>query len=94
MEQQSGAGGWNVRLEQPMPKPGQIKLWALEAIAEGADFVSFFRWRTCTFGTEIYWHGLNDYSNRDNRRLRELKQVAEAVERIEPVLAASIRRRR
>lgn len=88
MEQQSGAGGWNVRLEQPMPKPGQIKLWALEAIAEGADFVSFFRWRTCTFGTEIYWHGLNDYSNRDNRRLRELKQVAEAVERIEPVFGS------
>ena len=26
-------------------------------------------------GTEIYWHGLNDYSNRLNRRLEELATI-------------------
>ena len=76
MEQQSGAGGWNTRMKQPMPKPGQMRLWTLQAVAHGADFVSFFRWRTAPYGTEIYWHGLNDYSNRPNRRLTELKQIA------------------
>ena len=26
-------------------------------------------------GTEIYWHGILDYSGRENRRLREVKEV-------------------
>ncbi len=76
MEQQSGPGGWNFRLDQQRtPKPGQIRLWSLQAIAHGADFVSYFRWRTCTFGTEIYWHGILDYSNRPNRRLAEISNL-------------------
>lgn len=75
MEQQSGPGGWNSRMLQPAPKPGQMRLWVWQAIAHGVDFVSFFRWRTACAGTEIYWHGLNDYSNRPNRRLTELKQI-------------------
>jgi len=75
MEQQSGPSGWNFRMEQPAPKPGQVRLWTIQAIAHGADFVSYFRWRTCTFGTEIYWHGLNDYCNQPNRRTAELEKT-------------------
>ncbi|MFT4007979.1 MAG: beta-galactosidase [Lacrimispora sp.] len=82
MEQQAGPGGWNFRMLQPAPKPGQMRLWTWQAIAHGADLVSYFRWRTCTKGTEIYWHGLNDYSNEDNRRLRELKQIHEEIRKV------------
>lgn len=77
MEQQSGANGWNTRMEAPTPRPGQLTLWTMQSIAHGADFVSYFRWRTCTFGTEMYWHGILDYSGRENRRLREVKAVHE-----------------
>ncbi|MDO4293605.1 MAG: beta-galactosidase [Eubacteriales bacterium] len=77
MEQQSGANGWNTRMEAPTPRPGQLTLWTMQSIAHGADFVSYFRWRTCTVGTEIYWHGILDYSGRENRRLREVRAVAE-----------------
>ena len=75
MEQQSGPGGWDARMKQPMPKPGQMRLWTYQSVAHGADFISYFRWRTCWIGTEIYWHGLNDYSNQPNRRLRELSII-------------------
>jgi beta-galactosidase len=75
MEQQSGAGGWDSRMKQPAPKPGQMRLWTFQSLAHGADFISFFRWRTCWIGTEIYWHGLNDYSNEPNRRLKELTVI-------------------
>ena len=75
MEQQSGANGWNTRMEAPAPKPGQIRLWTMQSVAHGADFVSYFRWRTATMGTEIYWHGILDYDNRDNRKLAEVKEV-------------------
>ena len=91
MEQQSGANGWNTRMEAPSPKPGQLKLWAMQSIAHGADFVSFFRWRTCTFGTEMYWHGILDYDNRDNRKLAEVKQVFERIQAIDETAGASVR---
>lgn len=83
MEQQTGANGWTTTMESPMPKPGQISLWTMQSIAHGADFISYFRWRTCTFGTEMYWHGILDYDSRDNRRLREVQDVIRQVNRIE-----------
>lgn len=79
MEQQSGANGWNTRMEAPTPRPGQMTLWTMQSIAHGADYVSYFRWRTCTVGTEIYWHGILDYSGRENRRLREVREIAKMV---------------
>ena len=85
MEQQSGANGWNTRMEAPTPRPGQMTLWALQSVAHGADYVSFFRWRTATMGTEIYWHGILDYSGRENRRLREAKAVREKLTKLAPV---------
>ncbi|MBP3542607.1 MAG: beta-galactosidase, partial [Lachnospiraceae bacterium] len=75
MEQQSGANGWNTHMEAPTPRPGQLTLWTMQSIAHGADFISYFRWRTATMGTELYWHGILDYSGRENRRLREVREV-------------------
>ncbi|MGN0243732.1 MAG: beta-galactosidase [Lachnospiraceae bacterium] len=91
MEQQSGANGWNTKMEAPAPNPGQMKLWAMQSIAHGADYVSFFRWRTCTFGTEIYWHGILDYDNRDNRKLAEVKEVWERVQAIRETVGAEFK---
>lgn len=88
MEQQSGANGWNTRMEAPTPRPGQLTLWTMQSIAHGADYISYFRWRTCTMGTEIYWHGILDYSGRENRRLREVRQVNEMVKKMDPVAGA------
>ncbi|OCT12835.1 beta-galactosidase [Paenibacillus pectinilyticus] len=82
MEQQAGPGGWVNRIEMPSPKPGQMRLWTYQSIAHGADMVLYFRWRTATKGTEIYWHGLNDYHNRPNRRLEEAARVGEELNRI------------
>ncbi len=83
MEQQSGPGGWSSCMEMPMPRPGQLRLWALQSVAHGADFVSFFRWRTALFGTEIYWHGILDYDNRDNRRSQEVAALAEELKKLD-----------
>lgn len=85
MEQQSGANGWNTGMAAPTPRPGQITLWTMQSIAHGADFVSYFRWRTCTFGTEIYWHGILDYSGRENRRIREIKQIHEKLQKMKEI---------
>ncbi|WP_026503589.1 beta-galactosidase [Butyrivibrio sp. NC3005] len=82
MEQQSGAGGWHSRMMMPAPRPGQIRLWTMQSVAHGAEFINYFRWRTSTMGNEIYWHGILDYSGKDNRRLREVKQTCDDLKKI------------
>lgn len=88
MEQQTGANGWNVSMEAPTPRIGQITLWTMQSIAHGADYISYFRWRTCPFGTEMYWHGILDYSGRENRRLLELKEIHKKLCRMQEVAGA------
>ena len=88
MEQQSGANGWTTRMEGPAPRPGQLTLWAMQSVAHGADYISFFRWRTCTFSTEMYWHGILDYDNRDNRKLAEVKDFYKKLKCLDEVCGA------
>lgn len=89
MEQQSGPGGWDSRMKQPAPKPGQMRLWTFQSVAHGADFISYFRWRTCWIGTEIYWHGLNDYSNEPNRRLKELEIIRDDFKKLKEIAGST-----
>lgn len=91
MEQQSGPNGWATSQEATTPKPGQITLWAMQSIAHGANFISFFRWRTATMGTEIYWHGILDYCNRDNRRVTEITDIHAKMQAISQVTKATYR---
>ncbi len=74
-EQQAGASGWNTCMLAPTPKPGQIRLWTMQSVAHGAEFICYFRWRTSCLGTEINWHGILDWDNRDNRRLTEVHET-------------------
>jgi len=72
-EQQGGAGGQRPYLHEALP-PGQMRLWAYQSIAHGADGMLHFRWRTCRFGAEIYWNGILDHDNIPRRRYREFSQ--------------------
>ena len=80
MEQQSGGGGWEM-VAVP-PKPGEMRLWAYQAVARGADGIVYFRWRTCRTGTEQYWHGILDHHGIPGRRYAEAAQMGGEIERI------------
>jgi beta-galactosidase len=56
MEQQPGPVNW-ARFN-PAPLPGMVRLWTLEAMAHGAEFVSYFRWRQAPFAQEQMHSGL------------------------------------
>ncbi len=56
MEQQPGPVNWAA--DNPAPDKGMVRLWAWEAIAHGAEVVSFFRWRQVPYGQEQYHAGL------------------------------------
>jgi len=57
MEQQPGPVNWAPY--NPVPAPGMVKLWAIEAHAHGADVCSYFRWRQAPFAQEQMHAGLN-----------------------------------
>ncbi|NOT41077.1 MAG: beta-galactosidase [Alphaproteobacteria bacterium] len=61
MEQQPGPVNW--ALWNPGPAPGIVRLWAWEALAHGAEVVSFFRWRQAPFAQEQMHAGLNRPDN-------------------------------
>lgn len=81
LEQQSGPGGQMDYLHR-MPRPGEMRLWAWQSIAHGGKLLSYFRWRTCPYGSEQHWHGLLDADDRDNRRIEEAKQVGREIAKL------------
>lgn len=87
-EQQAGASGWISSTEATAPKPGQMMLWAMQSIMHGADYIGFFRWRTSVMGTEIYWNGILDWNNQDNRKTEELEKIHQRVRKISEISGA------
>ncbi len=87
MEQQAGAGGWQI--VSVAPRPGELQLWAYQSIAHGADAIIFFRWRTARFGTEQYWHGLLEHDGRTGRRYAEIKQMGAEISRLGAQITSS-----
>ncbi len=65
----------------PAMEPGMLEGYALQAVAHGADLLSFFRWRTAATGAEMFCHGLLDHDNQPNRRYWELEQLIRRLER-------------
>ena len=80
MEQQAGPSGWETL--GVSPRPGELRLWAYQAVAHGADGMVFFRWRTARFGAEEYWHGVLDHDGRPRRRYKEVKRMGKELARV------------
>ena len=74
MEQRSGPTGW-YEMFNSGDMPGQLRLWTWQTVAHGADAVVYFRWRTCRFGGEQYWHGVLDHHGVPGRRYREVARI-------------------
>ena len=85
MEQQPGPVNWAPW--NPVPKPGMVRLWTLEALAHGAEFVSYFRWRQAHFAQEQQHAGLNlPQSDILSPGGKEAQQVAEEIARLQETM--------
>ncbi len=78
MEQQPGPVNW--AQWNPAPLPGMCRLWAWEAIAHGAECVSYFRWRQAPFAQEQMHAGLLRPDSEPAPALAEAAQVATEIE--------------
>ncbi|MEZ0348635.1 MAG: beta-galactosidase, partial [Thermus sp.] len=75
MEQQPGPVNWAPH--NPSPAPGMVRLWTWEALAHGAEVVSYFRWRQVPFAQEQMHAGLNRLDYAPDVAFFEVRQVAE-----------------
>ena len=72
MEQQPGPVNW--ARHNVIPAPGAVRMWSWEAIAHGAEVVSYFRWRQSPFAQEQMHAGLKLRDDSDAPGLAEIKQ--------------------
>ena len=87
MEEQTGPGGQAYLLRTP--RPGEMGLWAFQAIAHGADGMLHFRWRTARKGAEEYWSGVLEHDNIPRARYDEFKKEGADIHRIEKEVLGS-----
>ncbi len=87
MEQQPGQVNWATT--NPLPAPGAVRLWTHQAIAHGAEVVSYFRWRAAVGAQEHMHAGLRRHDGSPDRASAEAASVAQE---LAPV-TASVRRR-
>lgn len=84
-----GAGFWDMELQCgyitrrtlfPTPPPGQVRLWTHQAIADGADGIVYFRWRSCLSGIEQFHSGIvNHDASPRTRAYREIKDIGREI---------------
>ena len=87
MEQLTGPAGQTYMLRTP--QPGETRLWAMQAIAHGADGLLHFRWRSALRGAEEYWYGVLDHDNVPRARFEEFKQEGRELQKIGPQIVGS-----
>ena len=74
MEQQPGQVNWAPT--NPIPAPGAVRLWTHQAIAHGAEVVSYFRWRAAIGAQEQMHAGLLRHDRTPDQGLHEAAAAA------------------
>ena len=84
MEQQPGPVNWAPY--NPAPLDGMVRLWTWEAIAHGAEVVSYFRWRQAPFAQEQMHAGLLRPDDTPAVGMAEAAQVAQEITTLGPLV--------
>jgi beta-galactosidase len=87
MEQLTGPAGQTYMLRTP--RPGEMRLWAMQAVAHGAEGMLHFRWRAARRGAEEYWYGVLDHDNVPRARFEEFKKEGLELQKIGPQIVGS-----
>ena len=81
IEQQPGPVNWAPH--NPAPLQGMVRLWALEAMAHGAELMSWFRWRQMPVAQEQMHTGLLLPDGSEDEAAEEVRSLCKDLEKIE-----------
>ncbi len=87
IEQQPGPVNWAPH--NPAPAAGMVRLWALEAMAHGAELMSWFRWRQMPAAQEQMHTGLLLPDGTEDEAVGEIKQLLDDLQKLTPFEYAS-----
>ena len=87
MEEQAGKAGQS--FFAPQPRPGELRLWAFQAVAHGAMGVNYFRWDSAKFGAEEYWHGLLNHDRSKSPAFDEIIKTVKELKALGPEILNS-----
>jgi beta-galactosidase len=90
MEQAPSAVNWR---EQNAPKrPGQMRLWSLQAVAHGAGAVMFFQWRASRAGAEKFHSGMVQHIGTQNSRVwNEVVNLGAELKRLDALIPTRVK---
>jgi beta-galactosidase len=93
MEQQPGQVNWATT--NPIPAPGAVRLWTHQALAHGAEVVSYFRWRAALGAQEHMHAGLLRHDRTPDQAFSEAEACARelSIAGTAPSTGAPVRRR-
>jgi beta-galactosidase len=83
MEQQPGPVNWAPF--NPAPLDDMVKLWTWEAIAHGAEVVSYFRWRQAPFAQEQMHSALLSTDAVDMPVVKEIEPLLDILKDLDPL---------
>lgn len=73
-----------------LPRPGQAKMWSLQAFAHGCSDMLYFSWRAMTRGAEQFCMGIVDHDNRRGEKYKEVQSVFKTIAPYAEVLQSDI----
>ena len=86
IEQQPGPVNWAPH--NPAPLPGMLRLWALEAMAHGAELMSWFRWRQNSQAQEQMHTGLLLPDGTEDEATDEVRAIVSDLQQLADIPAA------
>ena len=82
MEQTPGQVQW--RAQNPLKRPGAMRLQSYQALAHGADGAMFFQWRQSRGGAEMFHSGIVTHANSGQTRIfREIAALGEELRQLD-----------
>lgn len=88
IEQQPGPVNWAPH--NPAPLQGMVRLWALEAMAHGAELMSWFRWRQMPAAQEQMHTGLLCPDGSEDEAAAEIRLLCDDLKKLEEHNAQSL----
>ncbi|MCZ8514588.1 beta-galactosidase [Paenibacillus filicis] len=89
MEQVTSQVNW--RLQNPVKRPGIMRLWSYQAVARGGDGVMFFQWRQSRAGAEKFHGAMVSHTGDENSRVyREVRQLGNELKRLDAIVDSRV----